>query len=62
MSVLRRECSDAVDKLAWQRGLGLRPVAGMPEHKRAVNFLEAGHLLPLEQAKQVANHIKQCML
>lgn len=62
ISVLRGEFSDTVDKRAWQRWLGLSPVAGMPEHKRAVNFLDAGHLLPLEQAKQVASHIKQCML
>jgi len=62
ISVLRGESSDTVDDLAWKRWQALRPVTGLPEHIRAINFVGSGHLLPLEQPLQVANHIKRCML
>ena len=62
ISVLRGEASDTVDDLAWKRWQALRPYAGVPEHIRAVNFVGAGHLLPLEHPQQVAQHVMQCML
>lgn len=62
ITVLRGESSDTVDGLAWQRWQALRPIVGLPKHIRAVNFVGAGHLLPLEQPQQVAHQVKQCML
>ena len=62
ISVLRGEASDTVDDLAWKRWQALSPAAAIPEHIRAVNFVGAGHLLPLEQPQQVAQHVMQCML
>ena len=62
ISVLRGESSDTVNDLAWKRWQALLPVAELPEHIRAVNFLDAGHLLPLEQPQKVAHHVLQCML
>ena len=62
ISVLRGESSDKVDDLAWKRWRSLKPAANLPEHTRAVNFVNSGHLLPLEQPLQVAQHIQSCMI
>ncbi|MDC9720964.1 MAG: alpha/beta hydrolase [Gammaproteobacteria bacterium] len=62
ISVLRGESSDTVDDLAWKRWQAVASVPNLPKHTRAVNFVDAGHLLPLEQPIEVAVQIKQCML
>lgn len=58
ISVLRGELSDTVDDLAWQRWQALRPQAGVPQINKAINFVGAGHLLPLEQPQLVAQQIR----
>lgn len=62
ISVLRGELSDTVDDVAWKRWRRLKPKTLLPQHTRAINFADAGHLLPLEKPQELAQQIIKCKL
>jgi pimeloyl-ACP methyl ester carboxylesterase len=62
ISVLRGQKSETVDDLAWKRWQAVQSRTDLPQHVRAINFEDAGHLLPLEQPQRVAQKIRHCLL